>query len=499
MGFFDRFRTPAPVPAPPARKEDGWVNPASGIGTLRDKSSVGFYVPDRPLTDAELSALYYHDDLAARIVDERIDHAFRKGYRLDGLEQDQLDKLYLEAERLKLDNRFQAAWRWARLYGSSILILGALDGQEPTVPLNPDRIKGMAFLNPVDKRTLQIYSRYSNPFLPQYGEPNLYQINSQPVVAVDMTQGAQNPQPSGGFGYYVHESRTIRFDGVETDLQEAQKLGGWSYSVLQRAYKVLRSFGLSFASASLLIEESSIGVFKIDGLISMLSGNQRQDLVDRMTLVDMSKGNGRSIIVDAENEDYTRVPVSFAGLPDMLDRLMQRLSAATGIPVTILMGRSPAGQNATGESDFRMWYDSIANEQEKSIGPQLLKLYRLVGQSLGVDTTDLAISWMPLEEESPKDRAQIYSQVAAADVAYVQAGVYQPQEIALARSGQGEYDPFAVIDIDKEKLEAELEEPPPAQFQDPFASPANAQQTPENQASQSPIPGNENPPSNPQG
>ena len=469
MGFFDRFRKKQPpaVSAPTkVARQDAWVNPATGVGSLRDKTAIGFFLPDQPLTDAELSALYYHDDLAARIVDERIDQAFRKGYRLEGLDQDQLDQLYAEAERIEVDRRFREAWRWGRLYGSSLLIVGALDGQMPTAPMVPESIRNVAFLNPIDKRTLRIYSRYANPLLPQYGEPNIYQVNPEPVTAIDTTSAgrAANSQWNG---YLVHESRTIRFDGIETDLQEAQKLGGWSYSVLQRAYKVLRQFGLSFSSAAILIEEASQGVFKINGLISMLAGGERENLLERMTLVDMSKGAARSILVDSEGEDYTRIPVQFAGLPDMLDRIMQRLAAATGMPVTLLMGQSPAGMNATGDSDFRQWYDSIASEQEKVLGPRLLKIYRLIGQSLGIDTEDLSVAWEPLEEESPKDKASVYASVAAADVAYVNAGVYAPQEVALARAGSKELDLFAVPEVDVEKLKKELAEPQPAQFTDP--------------------------------
>lgn len=496
MGFLDRFKK---APAKAVSRVDGWVNPQTGIGTLRDKSNIGFFVPDAPLADLELSALYYHDDLAARIVDERIDQSFRKGYKLAGLEQDQIEKLEAEAKRIEVDRRFKEAWRWGRLYGSSLLIVGALDGHMPTEELNPETTRGVAFLNPIDKRTLQIYSRYSNPMLPQYGEPNLYQINPEPVNAIDLTTGAY--RSSDKEVYYVHESRCIRFNGVETDLLESQKLAGWSYSVLQRVYKVLRQFGLSFSSASILIEEASQGVFKIDGLLSMLTGNERQNLLDRMSLVDMSKGAARSILVDAANEDYTRIPVNFSGLPDMLDRVMQRLAAATGMPVTLLMGQSPAGMNATGASDFQHWYDSIASEQEKELTPRLLKIYQLLAQGLGIDATELEIEWQSLVEDDEGAQAENYSKIAAADIAYISAGVLMPEEVALARWGSGTYDGNAGIDIDVEWLEDELEkaktQPEPAAFVDPLApKDPNAPETKEAQPGKSENPGASNPASN---
>ncbi len=39
------------------------------------------------------------------------------------------------------------------------------------------------------------------------------------------------------------------------------------------------------------------------------------------------------------------------------------------MPVTILMGQSPAGMNATGESDFRWHYDRIKSRQTLHIAP----------------------------------------------------------------------------------------------------------------------------------
>lgn len=43
------------------------------------------------------------------------------------------------------------------------------------------------------------------------------------------------------------------------------------------------------------------------------------------------------------------------------------LSALTNIPQTILFGRSPAGMNATGESDFENYYNFIERIQKQDV------------------------------------------------------------------------------------------------------------------------------------
>ncbi|MFQ8761936.1 MAG: anti-CBASS protein Acb1 family protein [Intestinimonas sp.] len=63
------------------------------------------------------------------------------------------------------------------------------------------------------------------------------------------------------------------------------------------------------------------------------------------------------------------------------------LSGASRIPVTKLFGRSPAGMNATGESDLRNYYDYVDTLREAKLRPILEKLLPVPGHvSLGGGT-----------------------------------------------------------------------------------------------------------------
>ena len=55
----------------------------------------------------------------------------------------------------------------------------------------------------------------------------------------------------------------------------------------------------------------------------------------RMELVDMSRSISRSILLDAEDEDFRRDPYSFGGIPQVLEKMMLRLAAAARIPVSL--------------------------------------------------------------------------------------------------------------------------------------------------------------------
>ena len=63
------------------------------------------------------------------------------------------------------------------------------------------------------------------------------------------------------------------------------------------------------------------------------------------------------------NTQYT-----FTGLPDVYDRVMMDVAGAAKTPVTKLFGRSPAGMNATGESDMNNYYDYIDGLRENQLG-----------------------------------------------------------------------------------------------------------------------------------
>ena len=66
----------------------------------------------------------------------------------------------------------------------------------------------------------------------------------------------------------------------------------------------------------------------------------------RAALTARGKGINGALLMDAE-DTYDQKTASFATLPDIIDRFMQMVSAASGVPMTRLFGISAAGLNAT--------------------------------------------------------------------------------------------------------------------------------------------------------
>lgn len=503
----------------PAMRQDTWVNPYTGFGTARDRMIASQYTVDALLTTTELDSLYYGSDVASKIVDFRPKEMFRRGYevRIDGSDDDAEeqandeeteqdpeipvavetpaadgsaqpsrsdadytesdsedtqnsdipDQLMAKARELDLDKKLLSAMIWGRLYGGCLVILGLNDGQDMSQPLNEDKIRELLFIHVVDRRYALAMTYYADPLHPKFGMPETYQVGD----------------PMFGNWSVVHESRCLRFEGVEVDARRRRQNAGWGHSVLQRPYESMRDFSTAFKAAGFMLSDASQGVFKLHGLIDAIASKQEAAIQARMQLVDMSRGVARSVLLDAgNNEEFSKVSTTFAGVSDMLDRFMLRLAAAADMPVTILMGRSPAGLNATGESDFRAFYATVESEQKNFLKPILQRVYTLIATSLGIRGIDgLDFYFCPLWSPTDKEQADLELVVAQKDQIYINMGVLHPSEVAMSRYGGGQFSQSTEIDVESRKKELKNDikmalapPPPPPPALVPGQKPPNA-------------------------
>ncbi len=407
-----------------------------GYGTNRDKLAFSTFSSATALNDYELDALYYDDDVASRIVNLKPAEMMRAGYTLNSKKDpERARELQKLGKDIGLDLSLLRGMQWGRLRGGSVCMLGALDGaSDLTQPLQVKRVKKVAYLNVIDRRFATVRTWQEDPFLPGYGEPEIYNIGT--------TRSS----------FDVHASRLIKFDGVqETEPTMRRQLGGWTPSCLQRVYDTLRKFATTYESAAQLMADASQGVWKIENLLDAIANN-KAELVARMQLADMTRSAGRAIMVDSETEDFTRVATPLGGVEVIIDRFQQRLAAAAEMPVTLLMGRSPGGMNATGDSDFRAWYGSIKSGQTNELKPVLMRAYTVLGAGNVPD--DLDAEFHPLWEQTAEEQARTENMRAQTDKIYtIDIGACGPEQVAIARFGSGK----GQIEVDEQALRNSLD------------------------------------------
>ena len=350
---------PSPIPA---FRLDGWANTITGLGQKQDKSKYTTFGDLNVIPDEDLGAIYMTDGLGGRIIDIVADDMTREWIDLEGASEKDEEIIEDEMIRLSAEEKFNEAIKWQRLYGGSLLIIGAMDGQTPDKPLRENRIKNIEYLKVVDRTQVEIASSKWDlePNSPNFGKIILYHVN---FYVGDQYMPMK-----------IHHTRVIPFfnDPVPLKLRNVVTwdLRYWGMSSLQRIYEELRDLGGITQSTVNIPYEFIIGKYKIARLAEIMSSpGGEKAIVNHMEIMNMSKSVLNSVMIDAE-EDYSRDYATLAGLPELIDRFMLKLSGSTSIPVTRLFGRSPAGLNATGENDLRNYYDLIeAQQRNRLYGP----------------------------------------------------------------------------------------------------------------------------------
>ena len=420
---------------------DSWVNLVTGVGLNRGRTALDFRASSTDyLTDGTLAELYGLDGLAARIVRSVPQHALRQGITVACGDASIDAALRARLDELGAVERTRLAWTWARLFGGGAVFIGADDGRDPREPLDLGAVRTVRFLVDVDRRDLTPQDWETDPLSARFGQPRRYLLT-------------RNGPGAGTANALVHWTRIIRFEGVETERHRRDTLQGWGDSVLQRVYTDLQSARGAYASSAGLVHEASQAVWKVKDLFALMASDKEDVLKKRLELMDMARSVARAVAIDADGEEFTRVEVgAMTGLVELLDRFTNMISASSEIPVTVLMGQAPAGLNATGESDIRTWYDAVQAEREAMLRPRVEYLVRILLRAKdsptgGVEPQGWKVTFPPLWQPTPGEQADLRGKVATTDVAYIQAGVVTPEEVARSRFPRDGWSPETSIDL----------------------------------------------------
>lgn len=439
-----------------AMVSDGWKNISTGLGIQGRDKRLGSTFAGAPRLSHNvefLNELYHGDDLVARIINLTPQEMYREWIDLTaGTEEGRADQemsalIIQKLDELGAQTHFTDAEVWSDLYGGSLIIIGADDKQDASEPLDMDRIETVDFLNVVDRFEVEVDSFYDDPMEDKFGLPKTYRLTA--TSDVQPPQGVT--QIKGEFNAIVHESRTIRFEGQRTSRRKRRENKGWGDSVLERYIDVIRDFQGASAGIMHLLHDFSQGVFKIKGLAKALASDKDQLVIKRLMMLDIARSIVRAVPLDADGEEFERRGAGVAGLADLYDRMMMRMSAATSYPVTMLFGRSPAGMNATGESDIRLYYDHVSARQETQARPRIEYLLQVLfhakqGPTGGKEPDSWNFEFNPLFQESAKEKAEARLAVAKADEVYLRQGVLDPDEVANSRFGGDTYSPETMLD-----------------------------------------------------
>ncbi len=409
---------------------DGFENELTGAGTARSKASAGAYSRNALLQPFELETLFQDNDLAYTIVSKPVEDSLRAWCTFErpdscytDADEEDACRIQDEMERLNIPKLVSDGAVFGRLLGGAGVIIGARGAGALSAPMDDEKVTKLEGLFPFDRQDLAPLKWYAN------GEVELY-LWTQPVMGE-----AVSPKE-------VHSSRVLMFPGATTTTRVRNSNQGWDVSVLQRVYKALSSFDSMFLSCDAMFSDASQAVFKLQGLIQSLAeadGTGANAVATRLAWMDMTRSTDKAIVLDAGDENGEGAETfevvdrdALGTLAPMLQQYYIRLAAAARMPLTVLLGMSPSGMSATGESDLILYYNTVDIDRRTKLQPRIERLLRLVCRSLGIASPEQwRVCWPELARPTPLDVATGEKMAIESAVALVVNQVLLPEEVAV--------------------------------------------------------------------
>lgn len=410
---------------------DSWQNTVTGHGTTRDKTTYASFVSSHMLNEQTLDDLYSTAELVSTVCNAFPEEYFKKDFKIkiyrNGDYDEKLSKLVKrKLGELSVKDKFTDSFIWSNVFGNCGCFIGVDDDQELSEPLDLRKVKNIDHLNVIDKRDLIPVTFQYDSTQPNYGRPNVLAVQNYG----SQYRGQQATLEA------VHSSRFIMFDGVRVSNRRRQQLHGWNLSLIQNLYDAIHAYGIGFKNFDNLLYDANQGVLKFKDLMTYIAKQDYSVIQARLQAMDLSRSVVRSIVVDAEKESFERQNFNWSGIDKPFMLLMLRVSAVSRIPVAILMGREPAGLNATGESDFRTFYDRVESDQQNKVTPKLKQLIAVILATQNVYLTeedDIQIIYDDLNPLNLKDKAEVIFKVAQADNLNIANGLVTEDEVSQSR------------------------------------------------------------------
>lgn len=280
-------------------------------------------------------------------------------------------------------------------------------------------------------------------------------------------------------GAEIHKTRLLPFIGrpVSDILKPAYAFGGLSMTQMAQPYvdiwlRTRESVGEIIHAFSIMILSTNMGTTTQPGG----AGGGGGDVIARMMLANMLRDNQGMMVIDKNTEDFKNISAPLGGLDELQAQAQEHLFSVGRIPGVKYAGITPKGLNASSEGELRAFNDTVHGRQEQLYRAHLTTVLDIAMVSLwGQRDPDITHDFLPLYEETAKEKGEIRKLEAETDQIRIDSGVVSQEEVrgkvvADAESGYHGLDPDDVPDLLEEEegglipegagkgLEAELEE-----------------------------------------
>jgi len=380
---------------------DGLSNLATGLGTAKDKSTYNQWQHSGRNADYITLAARYREDWVSQKICNIVPQDMTREWR-----EFESDKATQADKEMELARHFKEAYKWARLYGTSFIVLDIADGRTPEKPLNWNRLKPgcIRSIQVVDRTRITVVGDIDQtPMSPTFGMPETYQFVNTTIP--------------------IHKSRLIRFEGTELPIYERQRNLWYSDSTLIPLTDIIDKFHSTAAAAAQMCQEANIDVITVEGLGNILQNSKgTAAMLQRFTDWKSIKSVfGVSILDSTEVFDQKKIQLS--GVKDLIWEYLKMVAASVGIPATRFLSASPDGMNATGESDLINYIELLQGFQKDIFDPRVQVIDLLMSAHYGLPVEEFEYKWKCIFPESESQKRERYKNQSETLVNLVTAGI----------------------------------------------------------------------------
>ena len=290
----------------------------------------------------------------------------------------------------------------------------------------------------------------------------------EPIWCYPTTYNASNPLVKSWYdpqvwyvmGAEIHKTRLLPFISrpVPDILKPAYAFGGLSMSQMAKPYvdiwlRTRESVGELIHAFSVMILMTNMGTQTQPGG----AGGGNGDVVMRMMQANALRDNQGMMVIDKGTEDFKNISAPISGLDQLQAQAQEHLFSVGRIPAVKFTGIDPHGLNASSEGSLRAFGESIHGAQEQLFRSHLTTIIDIMMISLwGARDPDITFDFLPLQELTMKEKAEIRKIEAETDQIRIDSGVIGNDEVrkkvvADPESGYDGLDPDDVPDLLQEE------------------------------------------------
>lgn len=250
-------------------------------------------------------------------------------------------------------------------------------------------------------------------------------------------------------GQEVHHTRLIRLVANEVPVLLKPAYNFLGIAQAQILWDYIMHFQNCRVDSQELLHKFSTTVLKTQMSDIFLQAAGTEQLDRRVMYWVQHRSNNGVQVIDKENEDILKLETPLSGVTDIVRQALEILAALNRTPAVKLLGISPSGFNATGESDIRNYYDHILSQQEKVLRPALSRVVELMQLHLwGRVDKSITFDFAALSEADKAAQANTQKITADTMAVLLDRNIVSPEECRQRLAADPDSG-FANIDADE--------------------------------------------------